>query len=78
MFRGTIRMLDDRGFGFIGGERQDVFFDQSAIGEDIFRLLAVGNSVEYELVRSADPCFGVPQACVVRVQEPDDRIESDK
>ena len=68
MFRGAILMVDDRGFGFISGQWQNVFFNRSAVEEDEFHLLSIGKSVEYELAQNADPRREMPYALRVRVK----------
>ena len=45
--QGTIKKLTDKGFGFIEGERGDVFFHHSAVEGD-FDGLREGQKVEYE------------------------------
>jgi CspA family cold shock protein len=45
--QGTIKKLTDKGFGFIEGERGDVFFHHSAVEGD-FDSLQEGQKVEYE------------------------------
>lgn len=48
--QGTIKkIVSDRGFGFISGERGDVFFHFSALGEGEFDELHEGQAVEYEV-----------------------------
>lgn len=47
MAQGTIKKLTDKGFGFIEGERGDVFFHHSAVEGD-FDSLQEGQKVEYE------------------------------
>ena len=50
MPQGTIsKIVTDRGFGFIAGERGDVFFHHTSVVEDGFDNLQEGQSVEYEL-----------------------------
>ena len=68
MQEGKILMVDERGFGFISGEWQNVFFDQSAVERDEFHLLSIGKAVEYELAPETDPCYGVQQALSVRIR----------
>lgn len=68
MRQGKIVMDDERGFGFISREWQDVLFDQSAVEKDEFCLLSVGRVAAYEFVRDADSCCGMPQAVSVRMQ----------
>jgi cold shock protein len=48
MPQGTIKKLTDRGFGFIEGERGDLFFHSSALEGTDFDALSVGQQVEYE------------------------------
>jgi CspA family cold shock protein len=55
---GTIKTIrDDRGFGFIspdgGSGRDDVFFHRSAVVDDGFEQLRVGQRVSFDT--SADP-----------------------
>ena len=50
MPQGVIKKLvSDRGFGFISGERQDVFFHHSSVVDGGFDSLQIGQSVEYEV-----------------------------
>ena len=50
MARGVIKkIVTDRGFGFIAGDRQDVFFHHSSVVESGFDQLQIGQTVEYEL-----------------------------
>ena len=48
MPQGTIKKLVDRGFGFIEGEKGDMFFHQSALEGTTFEALSEGQQVEYE------------------------------
>ncbi len=48
MPEGTIKKLMDRGFGFIEGERGDIFFHHSSVTEGSFETLQEGQRVEYE------------------------------
>lgn len=49
MPQGTIKKLvQDRGFGFIQGDRGDVFFHLSALQGARFEDLEIGQTVEYE------------------------------
>ena len=49
MPRGTIKkVVADRGFGFIEGERGDIFFHHSALEGASIEALRVGQEVEYE------------------------------
>lgn len=48
MSQGTIKKLTDKGFGFIEGERGDIFFHSSAVEGDVnFDSLREGQHVEY-------------------------------
>jgi len=50
MPQGTIKKLvTAKGFGFIEGERGDVFFHCSTVRDTSFEELAVGQAVEYEM-----------------------------
>jgi len=50
MPQGTIKKLvTDKGFGFIGGDRGDMFFHCSAVQDGTFESLAVGQAVQYEI-----------------------------
>ncbi len=48
MPQGTIKKLTDKGFGFIEGERGDLFFHNSSLEGTTFEELSVGQQVEYE------------------------------
>ncbi|OHB86097.1 MAG: cold-shock protein, partial [Planctomycetes bacterium RBG_16_64_12] len=49
MPQGTIKKLvTDRGFGFIAGERGDIFFHHSALQGESIETLSVGQTVEYD------------------------------
>ena len=48
MPKGTIKKLVDRGFGFIEGEKGEVFFHHSALEGTTFEALSEGQQVEYE------------------------------
>ena len=49
MPQGTIRkLLADKGFGFIEGERGDLFFHHSSVQGATIETLQVGQSVTYE------------------------------
>jgi len=49
MPHGTIKkIVSDKGFGFIGGERGDVFFHHSAVEDVEFENLQIGQAVTYE------------------------------
>ena len=43
------KIVPERGFGFISGERGDVFFHHSVVADQGFDDLQQGQSVEYEL-----------------------------
>ena len=50
MPQGTIKKLvADRGFGFIEGERGDIFFHHSALQGATIEALSIGQNVEYEV-----------------------------
>ncbi len=66
MQQGVIKKLvTDRGFGFISGDRNDVFFHLSAVTDARFDDLYEGQHVEYELDRDGRSGRG-PRASVVR------------
>lgn len=49
MPQGTIKKLvTDKGFGFIEGDRGDIFFHHSALVETTIEELREGQQVEYE------------------------------
>jgi len=48
MPQGTIKKLTDKGYGFIEGERGDIFFHSSALDGASFDSLTEGQQVEYE------------------------------
>jgi len=43
------KLVAERGFGFISGHLDDVFFHHSAVAEDAFSQLREGQLVEYAL-----------------------------
>lgn len=49
MPQGTIKKLTDRGFGFIDGERGDLFFHSSSVEGTSFEALGIGQQVEYDV-----------------------------
>jgi len=50
MAQGTIKKLvTDRGFGFIAGDRDELFFHHSEVSGVSFEELHEGQSVEYEI-----------------------------
>ena len=49
MPQGAIKkLIAEKGFGFIEGERGDIFFHRSAVVEATFETLREGQLVEYE------------------------------
>jgi len=48
MPQGTIKKLMDKGFGFIAGEKGELFFHVSALVDTTFDALQEGQRVEYE------------------------------
>ncbi len=48
MPQGTIKKLTDKGFGFIEGEKGDIFFHHSAVQDVAYDNLREGQKVEYE------------------------------
>ncbi len=55
MPQGVIKkIVSDRGFGFISGERGDVFFHHSSVTGGTFDDLQDGQAVEYEVEDEAD------------------------
>ena len=48
MPQGVIKKLTDKGYGFIEGERGDIFFHHSALQDTSFDTLQEGQSVQYE------------------------------
>ena len=47
MSEGTIKKLMEKGFGFIEGERGDIFFHHSSVVDESFDNLREGQRVEY-------------------------------
>jgi CspA family cold shock protein len=47
MPQGTIKKLTQKGFGFIEGEKGDLFFHESAVEGTTFEELSEGQQVEY-------------------------------
>lgn len=68
MAQGVIKkIVSDRGFGFIGGDRSDVFFHHSIVEGTRFDDLQEGQAVEYELEDGAASGRGKgPRAAIVR------------
>jgi CspA family cold shock protein len=65
MPQGTIKKLTDKGFGFIEGERGDIFFHHSSVEGATYESLREGQNVEYEEGRGPKG----PRAESVRVVE---------
>ncbi len=51
MAQGTIKKLTEKGFGFIEGERGDIFFHHSSVVSGTFEDLREGQKVEYTVGR---------------------------
>ncbi len=67
MPKGTIRQLQDRGFGFIKTEEgKDLFFHRNEIEGVEFSSLRAGQEVEFEMGQDSK---GSPQAVKVRLAE---------
>lgn len=50
MPQGTVKKLvTDRGFGFIQGERGDLFFHHTAVIDATFETLQEGQAVDYQV-----------------------------
>jgi CspA family cold shock protein len=47
MPQGTIKKLTDKGFGFIEGERGDIFFHHSSVEGTAYESLREGQVVDY-------------------------------
>ena len=47
MSQGTIKKLTEKGFGFIQGERGELFFHHSSVEGATFESLHEGQSVQY-------------------------------
>ena len=47
MSQGTIKKLTEKGFGFIEGERGDIFFHHSSVEGTEYESLREGQTVEY-------------------------------
>jgi CspA family cold shock protein len=55
--QGKIKKVMDKGFGFIEGERGDIFFHSSAVLDGAFDTLCEGQQVEYSEGRGPKgPC----------------------
>jgi len=48
MPQGVIKKLTDKGYGFIEGERGDIFFHHSALQDTSFDSLQEGQNVQYD------------------------------
>lgn len=46
------KLVSDKGFGFIEGDRDDMFFHHSSVEGCTFEDLRVGDSVEYDIGQS--------------------------
>ena len=49
MAQGTIKKLTDKGFGFIEGDGEEIFFHSSALQEARFEDLREGQQVEFTM-----------------------------
>ena len=49
------KLVSDRGFGFIAGERGELFFHSSSVEGGVFDQLQEGQAVEYDVDDSQDP-----------------------
>lgn len=57
MSQGKIKKVLDKGFGFIEGDRGDIFFHSSAVASGTFNDLCEGQLVEYSEGRGPKgPC----------------------
>jgi CspA family cold shock protein len=55
MPQGTIKKIVlDRGFGFIAGNPEDVFFHHSSVADNRFDDLQEGQTVDYEIAEEDD------------------------
>ena len=45
------KLVSDKGFGFISGDREDMFFHHSSVEGVTFEELREGQTVEYEVGR---------------------------
>ncbi len=48
MPQGTIKKLTQKGFGFIEGDKGDMFFHSSSVEGTTFEALSEGQQVEYD------------------------------
>ena len=60
------RIVADRGFGFISGDRNDVFFHYTAVVETSFDSLQEGQAVKYEIDSSGGDRGKGPRASTVK------------
>jgi len=47
--QGTIKKLTDKGFGFIEGDKGDIFFHSSSVEGASYESLQIGQAVEYNV-----------------------------
>ena len=67
MSQGVVKkVVSDRGFGFISGERGDVFFHHSVVEDNGFDNLQEGQTVEYEVDGDSGGRGKGPRASMVR------------
>ena len=67
MAQGVVKkVVLDRGFGFISGERGDVFFHHSVVEEPGFDNLQEGQAVEFEIDSDGGQRGKGPRASMVR------------
>ena len=71
MPQGVIKkIVSDRGFGFIAGHPEDVFFHHSSVIEQSFDDLKEGQTVEYEIAEDDSRRKGKgPRAASVKPAE---------
>ncbi len=74
MAHGTIKkLIADKGFGFIEGERGDLFFHHSAVEGTSIETLIVGQEVTYEEGRGPKGprarMFGLPKPPLLHVRQ---------
>ena len=71
MPQGTIKKIVlDRGFGFIAGQPEDVFFHHTSVVDNRFDDLKEGQTVEYEIAENDGPRKGKgPRAASVKPAE---------
>jgi cold shock protein len=71
MPQGTIKKIVlDRGFGFIAGQSEDVFFHHTSVADNRFDDLKEGQTVEYEIAEDDGRGKGKgPRAASVRPAE---------